>query len=94
MSLAVIGFGARYLNFRNGFTSWMSAHNWGLYIFHYLGISAVGLFIGKQGLLPPLLVYILSLIAGFAFGYLLYEVISRIPFLRWAVLGIKKEKRE
>jgi hypothetical protein len=33
------------------------------------------------------------LIAGFAFGYGLYEIISRIPFYRWAVLGIKKEKK-
>jgi hypothetical protein len=34
----------------------------------------------------------LSLVAGFVFGYALYEVISRIPFFRWAVLGIKKKK--
>ncbi len=92
MSLAVIGFGARYLDHRNAFTSWMSSHSWGLYIFHYLGISAVGLYIGRPGLLPPFLVYVLSLIAGFAGGYLLYGIISRIPFYRWAVLGIKKEK--
>ena len=93
MSLTVIGFGARYLDFQNAFTSWMSRHSWGLYIFHYLGISAVGLWIAKPGLLPPVPVYILSLIAGFAAGYILYEIISRIPFFRWAVLGIKKEKR-
>ena len=92
MSLAMLGFGARYLDVQNAFTSWMSRHSWGLYVFHYLGISAVGLYIGKPRLLPPLPVYVLSLIAGFAAGYLLYEIISRIPFYRWAVLGIKKEK--
>ena len=31
--------------------------------------------------------------AGFVLGYGLYEIISRIPFYRWAVLGIKKEKK-
>lgn len=92
MSLAVIGFGAKYLDFQNAFTLWMGRHSWGLYVFHYLGISAVGLYIGRPGLLPALAVYILSLIAGFAAGYILYEIISRIPFFRWAVLGIKKEK--
>ena len=32
--------------------------------------------------------------AAFAGSYLLYEIMSRIPFLRWCVLGIKKEKKE
>ena len=93
MSLTVLGAGAKYLDYQNAFTSWMSRHSWGLYVFHYLGISAVGLYIGKAGLLPPVLTYILALIAGFAGGFLLYEIISRIPFFRWAVLGIKKDKR-
>ena len=93
MSLAVLGFGAKYLDFQTPFTSWMSAHSWGLYIFHYLGISAVGYYVGRPGLLPPLPVYLLTLVAGFAAGYILYEIISRIPFFRWAVLGISKEKR-
>lgn len=33
-----------------------------------------------------------SLISAFVTSYILYELISRIPFFRWAVLGIKKEK--
>ena len=94
MSLAVLGCGAKYLDFQNAFTSWMSRHSWGLYVFHYLGISAVGLYIGKAGLLPPALTYLLALIAGFAAGYLLYGIISRIPFFRWAVLGIKKDLKK
>ena len=34
------------------------------------------------------LTLVLSLAAGFLSGFLLFEVISRIPFFRWAVLGI------
>ena len=34
-------------------------------------------------------VYVLSLLSAFAAAYVLYELISRIPFFRWAVLGIK-----
>ena len=94
MSLAVLGFGARYLDRQNAFTSWMSRHSWGLYIFHYLGISAVGLFVIRTHSLPPVLAYAGSLIAGFAAGYVLYEIISRIPFFRWAVLGIRKKRAE
>ena len=54
--------------------------------------SPVVLIIAKPGLLPAPVCYILSLVAGFVFGYGLYAIISRIQFFRWAVLGIKKEK--
>jgi hypothetical protein len=63
-------------------------------MFHYLGISTVALFIAKPGLMPAPACYLLSLLAGFAFGYGLYEIISRIPVYRWAVLGISKEKKD
>ena len=91
--LAMIGGFAKFMDFETGFTKWMSSHSWGLYIFHYLGISSVALFIAKPGMLPPWACYLLSLIAGFAFGYGLYAIISRIPFFRWAVLGISKKRR-
>ena len=87
-SLAIIGGMAKYGDVSNAFTRWMHKRSFGLYVFHYLGISAVGLFIGKRGILPAAAVYILSLIAGFAGGYLLYEIISRIPGYRWFVLGM------
>lgn len=88
-SLAMLGGMARFGDFSNQFTEWMSKKSFGLYVFHYLGISTVALFIAKPGLLPAPACYLLSLAAGFTFGYGLYEIISRIPFFRWAVLGIK-----
>ena len=69
----------------------MHRRSFGLYVFHYLGISAVGLFIGKPGLLPAPAVYALSLLAGFTGGYLLNGLISRIPVYRWFVLGIRSK---
>ena len=54
----------------------------------------VALLIAKPGLLPAPVCYLLSLAAGFVFSFGLYEIISRIPFFRWAVLGIKKEKKD
>ena len=91
-SLAMIAGFARYGDFSSGFTKWMSKRSFGLYVFHYLGISSVALFIARPALLPAPLCYIISLLAGFLAGYGLYELISRIPFWRWAVLGIKKRK--
>ncbi len=89
--LTILGGYASYFDYENDLTRWMNRHSFGLYVFHYLGISAVALYIAKPGLLSPLLIYLLSLAAGFASGYTLEYVISRIPFLRWAVLGLKKK---
>jgi len=91
-SLAMLAGMARYGDFSNDFTKWMSSHSFGLYVFHYLGISTVALVFAKNALLPAPLCYLLSLVAGFVFGYGLYAIISRIPFFRWAVLGISKKK--
>jgi hypothetical protein len=90
-SLAFLSAGAGYLDFTNAFTSWMNRHSWGLYIFHYLGISIIAIEVGARHILPAVLVYALSLLAAFVVAFILYAVISRIPFFRWAVLGIKKK---
>jgi peptidoglycan/LPS O-acetylase OafA/YrhL len=89
--LAVLGGMARYGDFQTRITHWMNDRSFGLYVFHYLGISSVGLFIGKAGLLPAPAVYLLSLLAGFGGGLILNAVISRLPFFRWAVLGISNK---
>ena len=90
--LAIFGGMAKYGDFENSFTRWMGKRSFGLYVFHYLGISTAALLFAKPGKLPASVVYVLSLIAGFAAGYGFNAVISRLPFFRWAVLGIKKDK--
>lgn len=89
--LGILGAMARWGDFSNRFTEWMRKRSFGLYVFHYLGISSVGLFLAKPGLVSAPMAYLLSTVAGFGFGYGLNAVISRLPFFRWAVLGIGKE---
>ncbi len=89
--MAIFGGMAKYCDISTPFTRWMGSRSFGLYVFHYLGISAVAVFFGKRGLVPAPALYALSMLAGYVGGYLLYEIISRIPFYRWAVLGIKNE---
>lgn len=93
MSMAMFGGMAQYGDFSNRFTQWMSKRSFGLYVFHYMGLSAVALFLAKPSLISAPAAYLLSLIGGFGGGYLLNAVISRVPFFRWAVLGIRKEKK-
>lgn len=87
-SLAVLACGRRWGECSTAFTRWMSARSFGLYVFHYLPISLCGLLL--PGHLPPWLIYVLTGIAAFAGGWLINALVSRIPVLRWCVLGIKK----
>ena len=91
-SLTILTGFAKYFDFTNPFCSFMSKKSLGLYMFHYLGISAVGVFLAKRGILPPVLIYILSTVAAFASGFGVYALISKIPYYRWTVLGISEKK--
>ena len=80
--------------FKNRFTEWMCKKSWGLYVFHYLMIALSAYYLRKYcPFLAPFVVYLIVAVAGFFGAYLLNEIISRIPVIRWCVLGIKKEKK-
>lgn len=93
-SMAFLGGGAKYLDRTNRFATWMTKKNFGLYVFHYLGLSIVAYFFGTRGTIHPVIVYALSLVSAFVTSYVLFEIISRIPFFRWAILGISGKKKE
>ena len=92
-TLGLLAFMKKWGDFYNGFSDWMCRKSWGLYVFHYLGIAISSWYI-KLYLpqIPVFFVYLLVLVSGIAGALLLYEIISRIPVLRWCVLGIKHNK--
>ena len=92
--LAILGGAAKYADFATPFTKWMSSHSFGLYVFHYLGISVVAYHLAMKHAYPAALIYTLSLVAAFTAGFILFEIISRIPFYRWVVLGLTAKKKE
>ena len=90
-TLGVLAFMKKWGNNENAFSLWMNKKSWGLYIFHYLSIAVSAWYLKLLApQIPALFVYILVAVSGFAGALLLNELISRIPFLRWCVLGIKK----
>ena len=74
------------------FASYMTKSSFGLYIVHYLVIASLGYMMKTYTQLPPLAQYLILAVAVFTLSPLLYEILHRIPFLRWCIFGEKKVK--
>lgn len=92
--LAILAFMSKWGGFSNSFSQFMNRKSWGLYVFHYLPLAACAWYLHIYAPQTPVpVVYLLVTIAAFGGAFLLNEMISRIPVIRWCVLGIKKEKK-
>ena len=66
----------------------------GIYVFHYLPIAVSAWYLRKDvPQMPAVFVYLLVAVSGFAGALILYEIIRRIPVIRWCVLGITNKGR-
>lgn len=91
--LAILAFMRKFGNFENSFTRFMNRESWGLYIFHYLPLIVCAWYLRAYAdIIPYGIIYLLTAGAAFAGAFLLNAVISRVPVLRWCVLGIKGKK--
>ena len=70
------------------FSQYMTRSSYGLYIVHMTVCTASCLWL-KSTALPLWLIYTLALIATFAGSVVLWEVLRRIPFVRWCLFGVK-----
>lgn len=89
--LAVLAFMKKWGGFDNAFARWMTRKSWGLYLFHYLPLAACAYYIYAMPI-PAVLKYLLTAESAVVGGVLLYDIISRIPVLRWCVCGISRKK--
>ena len=72
------------------FAGYMTRSSFGVYILHYLVIAALGYMMKMYTNLAPWMMYVILFVAVMTIPFALYEIIKRIPFIRWCVLGIKK----
>ena len=91
-TLAVLSVMKKWGNFENSFSRFMGRKVWGIYLFHYLPLSACAWYLHLYISLPPLVMYLLVCATAFAGAIILYEIIRRIPVLKWCVCGIGGEK--
>ena len=90
MCLAMMGWFKAKFDHTGKYASYMTRSSYGIYIVHYLVIASVGTLLKSETALHPALIYLILAAAVFILSPLLYEVLRRIPFIRWCVLGEKR----
>ena len=90
MCLAMIGWFQAKFDRTGPFATYMTRNSYGFYIIHYLVVASFGYMMKQYTQLPPVAIYAILTAAVFIVTPLLNEIIKRIPFVRWAVLGEKK----
>ena len=80
-----------YFDRSSSFTKYMSKRSFGIYVLHYLPLIVLATIL-KRTAISPVWIYLILIVCVPVLSIALYELISRIPFVRWAVLGIKKPK--
>ena len=87
MCLALMGWFQARFDGTGRFAGYMTRASYGLYLVHYLPVAALGYMMKTYTQLPPWAMYLLLALAVFTLSPLLYEVLRRIPLVRWCVLG-------
>lgn len=90
--LTVFGAMKRWGDRTGPFAAFMTRHSFGLYVCHYLALSAAAYGLVFCLHLRGARVYLLSAAAAFGGGLALYAVLRRVPVVRFCVFGIRKEK--
>ena len=94
MCLAMMAWFKARFDCTSPFAAYMSKSSYGLYIVHYLVVASVGYMMKTYTQLPPWAMYVILAIAVFTLSPVIYEIVRRIPFVRWAVLGESKKARK
>ena len=92
MCLAMIAWFRTRFDRTSAFAGYMTRSSFGIYIVHYLVIASLGYMMKVYTDLPPVAMYLILGIAVFTLSPLIYEIIRRIPVIRWCVLGEKHKK--
>ena len=89
--LALMGLFSAKFDRTGKFSGYMTRTSFGIYVVHYLVTVSIGYMMKMYTSLPIWSMYVILFIAVFTLSPLLYEVLHRIPFIRWCVFGEKKK---
>ena len=88
--LAILGCFKAWADKTSPFATYMTKSSYGAYVLHYLVVGSLGYMMKTYTTLAPWAMYVILFVAVMTLPFLLNEIIRRIPFIRWCVLGIKK----
>ena len=88
--LAMLGCFKAWADKTSPFATYMTKSSYGIYIVHYLVIASLGYTMKMYTSLAPWMMYVILFFAVMLLSPTIYEILRRIPFVRWGVLGIKK----
>lgn len=92
MMLAMMGGFKRHCDHTSKVATYMTRSSFGIYIVHMTVCSSACILLKTSGL-PVWCIYALALLATFVGSVVVWEVMRRIPFVRWAVFGISHKTR-
>lgn len=90
--LAIIGCGRKYLNRETAFTRYMAGSSFGIYILHYPVLIITCYTLHYHFDLPAIWNYVIALLVEIVMTFAVYDVMKRVPVLRYFVLGIKRKR--
>ncbi len=90
--LAMLGCFKSWADKTSPFATYMTRSSYGIYIVHYLVIASFGYMMKMYTNLAPWMMYVILFFAVMLLSPAIYEILRRIPFVRWCVLGVKKTK--
>ena len=93
MVLALFGLFRHRYNCTTSFSQYMTRSSYGIYVVHMTACTALCLAL-KGSALPVWAIYALALVGTFAGAVVLWEVLRRIPFVRYCVFGIAKPTKK
>ena len=88
--LAMLGCFKAWADKTSPFATYMTRSSYGIYIVHYLVIASFGYMMKMYTNLAPWMMYVILFVAVMLLSPAIYEILRRIPFVRWCVLGVKK----
>lgn len=90
--LAILGWARKYWNSETAFTRYIAGSSYSVYILHYPILLWASYLLCTYCRLPVWCNYLFALIIEAVLTPALYELVRRVPVVRWLVLGMSRRK--
>ena len=91
--LAMFGASKRWADKCNKYTIYLTQSSFGIYIVHMTICTAICLTL-KATSLPVWSIYLIAILVTYTGSFATWELLRRIPLLRWCIFGIEPKERK